>query len=162
MKDYDVVLASGAEHLRERFEENGFRVFTSNLNYDSRRLFPNTDIYARIGRVSELSNRKVVVVQSCTGAGPAEFERYTTSDRVLELLLLLDILAQPVEVEKIGHKNFKEMRKNISGYILSILSGILTITKNLEKYWPVPPSGRNLKMTIYSIFIHLQAKAKRK
>ncbi|MHA1925140.1 MAG: phosphoribosyltransferase family protein [Candidatus Thorarchaeota archaeon] len=108
MKDYDVVLASGAEHLRERFEEHGFRVFTSNLNYDSRRLFPNTDIYARLGRVSELANRKVVVIQSCTGAGPAEFERYTTSDRVLELLLLLDILAQPVEVEKIGHKKFKE------------------------------------------------------
>ncbi|MFW9887243.1 MAG: hypothetical protein ACFFER_03625, partial [Candidatus Thorarchaeota archaeon] len=108
MKDYDVVLASGAEHLRERFEEHGFRVYTSNLNYDSRRLFPNTDIYARLGRVSELSNRKVVVIQSCTGAGPAEFERYTTSDRVLELLLLLDILAHPVMVEKIGHKQFIE------------------------------------------------------
>ncbi|MFX1260798.1 MAG: phosphoribosyltransferase family protein [Promethearchaeota archaeon] len=108
MKDYDVVLASGAEHLRERFEEHGFRVYTSNLNYDSRRLFPNTDIYARLGRVSELTNRKVVVIQSCTGAGPAEFERYTTSDRVLELLLLLDILAHPVTVEKIGHKQFLE------------------------------------------------------
>ncbi len=108
MKDYDVVLASGAEHLRERFEQHGFRVFTSNLNYDSRRLFPNTDIYARLGRVSELSNRKVIVIQSCTGAGPAEYEYYTTSDRVLELLLLLDILARPVAVKKIGHKQFKE------------------------------------------------------
>ncbi|MFW9847008.1 MAG: phosphoribosyltransferase family protein [Candidatus Thorarchaeota archaeon] len=108
MKDYDVVLASGAEHLKARFEDFGYKVFTSNLNYDSRRLFPNADLYARIGRIEELSNRKVVVIQSCTGAGPAELERYSTSDRVLELLLLLDVLANPVIVEKIAHKKFKE------------------------------------------------------
>ncbi|MFX1415402.1 MAG: phosphoribosyltransferase family protein [Promethearchaeota archaeon] len=108
MKEYDVVLASGAEHLKDRFEELGFRVFTSNLNYDGRRLFPNADLYARLSNVGKLSNRKVVVVQSCTGAGPAEAERYTTADRVIELLLILDILKNPVEVDKVGHKKYDE------------------------------------------------------
>jgi len=108
MKEYDVVLASGAEHLKDRFEDLGYRVFTSNLNYDGRRLFPNADLYARLSNVAELSNRKVVVVQSCTGAGPAETERYTTADRVIELLLILDILKNPVEVDKTGHKKYDE------------------------------------------------------
>ncbi|MHA2379714.1 MAG: phosphoribosyltransferase family protein [Candidatus Thorarchaeota archaeon] len=108
MKEYDVVLASGAEHLKDRFESHGYRVFTSNLNYDGRRLFPNADLYARLSNVSKLSNRKVVVVQCCTGAGPAEAERYTTADRVIELLLILDILKNPVEVEKVGHKKYYE------------------------------------------------------
>ncbi len=108
MKEFDVVLASGAEHLKDRFESHGFRVFTSNLNYDGRRLFPNADLYARLNNVAKLSNRKVVVIQSCTGAGPAEQEPYTTSDRVIELLLILDILKNPVEVEQVGHKMYAE------------------------------------------------------
>ena len=107
MKDYDVILASGAEHLRERFRDLGFRVFSSDWNYDGRRLFPNTDLYARIAEVHKLSNRKVIIFQSCTGAGPAEQEPRTTSDRIVELLLLLDILRAPVDVEKRGHKEYK-------------------------------------------------------
>ena len=108
MKEYDVVLASGAEHLKDQFEKLGYQVFISNLNYDGRRLFPNADLYARLGDVAELSDRRVVVVQSCTGAGPAEAERYTTADRVIELLLILDILKNPMEVEKVGHKEYSE------------------------------------------------------
>jgi phosphoribosylpyrophosphate synthetase len=107
MKDCDIVLASGAEHLEPRFTELGYRVFTSALNYDSKRLFPNADIYARIEEVEELSGRRVVVVQSCTGSGPAENEDYTTSDRVVELLLLLDLLSRPVKAEKAGHKQYR-------------------------------------------------------
>jgi len=107
MKNYDVILASGAEHLRERFRDLGFRVFSSDWNYDGRRLFPNTDLYARIAEVHKLSNRKVVVIQSCTGAGPAEQEPRTTSDRLVELFLLLDILRAPVDVEKTSHKEYK-------------------------------------------------------
>ena len=106
MKDCDIILASGAEHLQDRFESHGFRVFTSELNYDNRRLFPNADIYVRIRQVEELSNRRVIVVQSCTGAGPAELEPYTTSDRVIELLLILDILRNPTVVTKVGHKKY--------------------------------------------------------
>ena len=107
MKDYDVILASGAEHLRERFRDLGFRVFSSDWNYDGSRLFPNTDLYARIAEVHKLSNRKVIIFQSCTGAGPAEQEPRTTSDRLVELFLLLDILRAPVDVEKTNHKEYK-------------------------------------------------------
>ncbi|MGY5871227.1 MAG: phosphoribosyltransferase family protein [Candidatus Thorarchaeota archaeon] len=107
MKDYDVILASGAEHLQRRFEELGYRVYTSALNYDHKRMFPNGDIYVKIGKVAQLSNRRVVVIQSCTGSGPAENEKYSTSDRVAELLLLLDMLSRPLNVEKCGHKQYK-------------------------------------------------------
>lgn len=107
MKSYDVILASGAEHLKESFQEEGCRVFTSALNYDRRRLFPNADIYAKLEDISELSNRRVVIIQSCTGSGPAENEPYTTSDRVVELLLLLDLLSRPVVVQEVEHKCYE-------------------------------------------------------
>ncbi|MCF2136265.1 MAG: hypothetical protein K9W43_03410 [Candidatus Thorarchaeota archaeon] len=107
MKDYDIVLASGAEHLRTRFEELGYRVFTCDLNYDNKRVFPNEDLYVRIADVAKLADRRVVVIQSCTGAGPAEEEHLSTSDRLTELLLILDVLNRPVEVEEIGHKKYK-------------------------------------------------------
>ena len=107
MKDFDIVLASGSEHLKTSFQEHDFRVFTSALNYDRKRLFPNADIYAKIEDVSELSNRRVVVIQACTGSGPVEKEPYTTSDRVVELLLLLDLLSRPVAVKKVGHKEYE-------------------------------------------------------
>lgn len=106
MKDYDIVLASGAEHLQSRYEELGFRVYTSDLNYDYKRMFPNADIYVKIGKVEQLSGRRIIIVQSCTGSGPAENEQYSTSDRVVELLLLLDMLSRPLHVEKIGHKQY--------------------------------------------------------
>jgi phosphoribosylpyrophosphate synthetase len=107
LKDFDIVLASGSEHLKTSFQEHDFRVFTSALNYDRKRLFPNADIYAKLEDVSELSNRRVVVIQACTGSGPAENEPYTTSDRVVELLLLLDLLSRPVAVKKTGHKEYE-------------------------------------------------------
>lgn len=106
MKDYDVVLASGAEHLRNRFEELGYRVYTSDLNYDNKRMFPNADIYVKIGKIAQLSGRRVIVIQSCTGSGPAENEQYSTSDRVVEVLLLLEMFSRPLEVEKSGHKQY--------------------------------------------------------
>jgi len=76
-------------------------------NYDRRRLFPNADIYAKLEDVSELSNRRVIIIQNCTGSGPAENEQYTTSDRVVELLLLLDLLSRPVAVRETGHKCYE-------------------------------------------------------
>ena len=107
MKDYDIILASGAEHLENRFEQLGYRVYTSDLNYDHKRMFPNSDIYVRIGKVAQLSGRRVVVIQSCTGSGPAESEQYSTSDRLVELLLILDMLSRPLDIEKTGHKQYK-------------------------------------------------------
>ena len=107
MKDYDVVLCSGAEHLRDRFEDHGFRVLPLAKNYDGRRIFPNGDIYTRLPRVERLSNRKVIVIQACTGSGPAEPESFSTADRLIELLLVLDLLSHPVEVEESEHKYYK-------------------------------------------------------
>jgi hypothetical protein len=107
MKDFDIILASGSEHLKRSFQDHDFRVFTSALNYDRRRLFPNADIYAKLEDVSELSNRRVVLIQACTGSGPAEREPYSTADRVVELLLLLDLLSRPVAVKKTGHKEYE-------------------------------------------------------
>ncbi|MFW9908078.1 MAG: phosphoribosyltransferase family protein [Candidatus Thorarchaeota archaeon] len=104
MKEYEVILASGAEHLGLRFKELGYTVFRSATNYDSKRMFPNGDLYVRIPRISRLTGRKVVVVQSCTGSGPDEQESYSTADRLIELLLMLDLLNKPVSVEEKEHK----------------------------------------------------------
>ncbi len=106
MKDYDVILASGAEHLGLRFKQHGYTVYRSATNYDSKRMFPNGDLYVRIPRISRLSGRKVVVVQSCTGSGPDEQETYSTADRLIELLLMLDLLNKPVRVEETEHKEY--------------------------------------------------------
>ena len=106
MKDYDVILASGAEHLGLRFKEHGFSVYRSATNYDSKRMFPNGDLYVRIPRISRLSGRKVIVVQSCTGSGPDDSETYSTADRLVELLLMLDLLNNPVKVEETDHKTY--------------------------------------------------------
>lgn len=107
MKAFDVVLASGAEHLRNRFESLGLRVYSSSLNNDRKRFFPNSDIYVRIPDVEYLSGRRVVVIQSCTGSSPAAKEYWTTSDRVQELTLLLDMLHRPTSVEKTGFKEYR-------------------------------------------------------
>ncbi len=160
MKDYDVVLASGAEHLRRRFEELGYRVFSSGLNYDHRRLFPNADIYARIEKIEELSDRRVMVIQSCTGSGPSESEFYTTSDRVVELLLILSVLQRPVKVVPVGHKEFKtaplmppstvevvltfqpyalQDKAFLTGEAVSSRWAIETIAKTCNKIWVVNP-----------------------
>jgi phosphoribosylpyrophosphate synthetase len=107
MKDFDVVLASGAEHLRRGFESLGFRVFSSESNHDGKRFFPNSDLYTRINDVAKMSNRRVVVIQSGTGSSPSERELFSTSDRVQELVMLLDILKHPVDVKKLKHKEYR-------------------------------------------------------
>ncbi|MHA1935543.1 MAG: phosphoribosyltransferase family protein [Candidatus Thorarchaeota archaeon] len=107
MKDFDVVLASGAEHLRRGFETLGFRVFSSESNHDGKRFFPNSDLYTRINDVAKMSNRRVVVIQSGTGSSPSERELFSTSDRVQELVMLLDILKHPVDVKKLKHKEYR-------------------------------------------------------
>ena len=107
MESFDVVLASGAEHLRRRFEELSFRVFSSSMNFDDKRFFPNSDVYVRIADVEALSGRRVIVVQSCTGSSPTQSEYFTTSDRVQELILILDMLQHPEIVEKTGFKEYK-------------------------------------------------------
>jgi hypothetical protein len=107
VKEFDIVLASGAEHLKAELEHRGFRVMTSDTNYDGKRFFPNTDLYACLSDVASLSRRRVVVAQSCTGSSPDEKELFTTADRVQELLLILSILRNPCHIKKIGHKKYE-------------------------------------------------------
>jgi hypothetical protein len=107
MKEFDIILASGAEHLKAELEHRGFRVMTSDTNYDGKRFFPNTDLYACLSDVASLSGRRVVVIQNCTGSSPDEKELFTTADRVQELLLILSILSDPCHVKKIGHKKYE-------------------------------------------------------
>jgi phosphoribosylpyrophosphate synthetase len=107
MSGFKVVLASGAEHLRTRFSELGFQVFSSETNFDEKRFFPNSDLYVKIADIEELADQRVVVVQSCTGSSPAANEYFTTSDRIQELILILDILKHPYKVEKTAHKTYK-------------------------------------------------------
>ncbi len=103
----DFVLASGAEHLAKGLQRKGFNVHTSDTNHDKKRLFPNTDLYVRLLEISKLSKRRVIVVQSCTGSSPNESEKFTTADRLQELILILNILRNPVQVKKLAHKKYE-------------------------------------------------------
>ncbi len=102
-----IVLASGAIHLKDSFEKMGYKTYTSEMNYDSKRIFPNTDIYSRIANIQELQNQNVLLIQNGTCSSEAEKEFFTTSDRLIETLQLADLLRNPVEVEEIGHKKYK-------------------------------------------------------
>jgi ribose-phosphate pyrophosphokinase len=107
MSKFKVILASGAEHLKKRFSDYGFQVFGLANSFDGKRFFPNSDLYVKIPEIEEIAGNRVVVIQSCTGSSPAADEYYTTSDRVQELLLILDLLKHPCKVEKIAHKQYK-------------------------------------------------------
>jgi phosphoribosylpyrophosphate synthetase len=106
MSEFMVVLASGAEHLKPKFSQLGFKVFTSEPNFDEKRFFPNSDIYVKLANIEEFADQRVVVIQSCTGSTTST-EYFTTSDRVQELILILDTLRHPCSVERTGHKKYK-------------------------------------------------------
>ena len=106
MSEFMVVLASGAEHLKPKFSQLGFKVFASEPNFDEKRFFPNSDIYVKLANIEEFADQRVVVIQSCTGSTTST-EYFTTSDRVQELILILDTLRHPCSVERTGHKKYK-------------------------------------------------------
>jgi phosphoribosylpyrophosphate synthetase len=106
MSEFMVVLASGAEHLKPKFSQLDFNVFTSELNFDEKRFFPNSDIYVKLADIEELADQRVVIIQSCTGSTISS-EYFTTSDRVQELILILDTLKHPCRVERTAHKKYK-------------------------------------------------------
>ncbi|MHA1627130.1 MAG: phosphoribosyltransferase family protein [Candidatus Asgardarchaeia archaeon] len=107
---WSIFLCSGAEHLKERLENNGLKVYQSGLNHDGKRFFPNTDLYTRVEDVEELSGKNVLVIQSATGSGDLDEEKYTTSDRLWETLQVLDILSNPLRVREVGHKTYEYER----------------------------------------------------
>ncbi|TXT56681.1 MAG: hypothetical protein BAJATHORv1_20274 [Candidatus Thorarchaeota archaeon] len=106
MKEFMIVLASGAEHLEKKFRNQGIPVYCLAPNFDGKRFFPNSDLYVKIPKVEELANKRVVVLQNCTGSSPAEREYFSTADRLEELILILDMLKHPLKVVKIGHKEY--------------------------------------------------------
>ena len=103
---WKIVLASGAEHLQTSFERKGYTVYTSGLNYDQKRFFYNGDLYTRIEEIDELQNERVCVIQSGNYSGELEREKFTTQDRIFEVLQILQLLTNPESVEEIGHKKY--------------------------------------------------------
>jgi phosphoribosylpyrophosphate synthetase len=160
MREYDIVLGSGSLHFKEQLERLGYRVYVSELNYDGKRIFPNADIYTRIANVEELCGRKVIVIQTCTGSSPVENEAFTTSDRLVDLMLTLDVLNAPETVREVTHKEFNcidlEPPRSIdviltyqpfalqdksfkTGEATSASWAIRTIAKSCDKVWVVNP-----------------------
>lgn len=104
---WKVILASGAEHLRETLEKRGYSVYTSGVNYDGKRFFYNGDVYTRIEEVETLQKERVCVIQSGSCSGELEKEKFTTQDRIFETMQLLQLLHNPESVREVGHKQYE-------------------------------------------------------
>jgi len=102
MVNFEIVLCSGAAHLKDNFVSKGFNVHTSGLNYDGKRFFPNADLYTQIEKVQNMGDKKVCVIQSGASSFGSEPETFHVSDRFFEVLQVLDILNDPLEVKKEG------------------------------------------------------------
>ncbi|MBU7015072.1 MAG: ribose-phosphate pyrophosphokinase [Theionarchaea archaeon] len=103
---WKLILASGAEHLKAPLEKKGYQVFTSGLNYDGKRFFYNGDLYTRIEEIEKLQGENVCVIQSGSYSGELEQEKFTTQDRIFEVLQILHLLNDPHSVEEVGHKRY--------------------------------------------------------
>jgi|GEM_PF-1290381 ribose-phosphate pyrophosphokinase len=101
-KSWELVLCSGAEHLEEEFVRAGFSVIKSSRNYDESRKFVNSDVFSRIPTVKRFQGKKVCVIQSFTASGEGSKNNFTTGDRVIEALQMIDILKNPFEVEYVN------------------------------------------------------------
>lgn len=102
-----IILASGAEHLKQSLERKGYTVYTSELNYDGRRFFYNGDLYTRIEEIEDFQNEKVCVIQSGNYSGELEKEKFTTQDRIFETLQILQLLNNLESVKEVGHKQYE-------------------------------------------------------
>jgi len=100
MSDCEVVLCSGATHLKENFAGLGFNIHTSALNYDGKRFFPNVDLYTRLEGIANMEDKRVCVIQNGACSFASETEAFHVSDRFFELLQVLEILNNPLEVKK--------------------------------------------------------------
>ncbi len=90
--------------MEESFRQLDHDTFVSFDNYDGKRFFMNSDIYARLP-VEELSGEDVVVVQSAT-LSQLDGVWYNTQDRIFELLQFLSILRNAQKVSQTGHKQY--------------------------------------------------------
>lgn len=106
-RKWEIVLCSGAEHLANQFKKLGYNIHISELNYDGKRFFPNSDLYTRLDSIEELEEKRVLVVQSATYSGELDREKFTTADRFWETLQVLDILKNPIKVFEKAHKKYE-------------------------------------------------------
>ena len=102
-----VILASGAEHLKESLEDLKYTVYTSGLNYDGARFFYNGDVYTHIEEIEKLQRETVCVIQSGNYSGELEKEKFTTQDRIFETVQILQLLDNPESVKEVGHKQYE-------------------------------------------------------
>jgi phosphoribosylpyrophosphate synthetase len=95
---WQLVLCSGAEHLRDQLVRKGFDVYTSDFNYDNSRMFANGDIYTGLPEAPSLAGKRVCVIQSLTSSGELDRFKFSTQDRLVELLQMVQILQEPTVV----------------------------------------------------------------
>lgn len=119
---WDIVLASGAEHLEQSLGKTGYPVYRSGLNYDGNRFFYNGDLYTRIEAIDTLQNKKVCVIQSGNYSGELEREKFTTQDRIFEVLQILQLLNNPESVKEVGHKQYEYTQLEKPKEILLVLT----------------------------------------
>jgi hypothetical protein len=105
MVNPNIVLLSGAEHLKNEVELLNLRVFTSQKNYDDKRLFPNLDIYTRLGDLEEIiSKDSVVVIQGGSYMLGGERQLMSPADFVFETIQALEVLTKPMTTKEVTHK----------------------------------------------------------
>jgi|HigsolmetaAR201D_1030396.scaffolds.fasta_scaffold04112_3 phosphoribosylpyrophosphate synthetase len=95
---WQLVLCSGAEHLRDQLVRKGFDVYTSDFNYDNSRMFANGDVYTALPEAPSLAGKRVCVIQSLTSSGELDRFKFSTQDRIVELLQMVQILQEPTTV----------------------------------------------------------------
>lgn len=107
--EWRTILCSGAEHLDEELVRHGIPTARSSTNYDGSRLFANSDVYTRLSNIRRFEGKRVCVLQSMTGSGELDQFKFTTADRIIEILQVLDILKNPVQVshDKKGNRVYK-------------------------------------------------------
>jgi len=102
--DWQLFLCSGAEHLEEEFVRSGYSVSKSERNYDGSRQFANSDIYTRVAAIDKFQGKQACVIQSFTASGEHSVHNFTTGDRFVEVLQVLDILTRPRAVAYVNQK----------------------------------------------------------
>ncbi len=110
--DWELFLCSGAEHLEKAFLRSGYSVTKSDRNYDDSRKFANSDVYTAISAIERFQQKRVCVLQSFTCSGEQSRHNFTTGDRVVETLQVIDILTQPRSVEYVSEteRRFHELQ----------------------------------------------------
>lgn len=121
--DWQLLLCSGAEHLEEEFVRSGYSVSKSERNYDGARQFANSDVYTRIAAIDRFQGKRVCILQSFTASGKNSAHNFTTGDRFVEVLQVLDILSRPRSVAYVdGERRYTELERPHEIVVLALHS----------------------------------------